>query len=143
MLLSKLRAIWADSSFMRYLVVGGLNTAWGYLLILSCMYLLHWSVEASNVAGYSIGLLSSYALNRTVTFSSTAKRRTELPRFIAVVVLSFAANMLTLILLAHRLGVNPVIAQAAAITVYVLVSYTLHRTFVFAAGRRTEIPHHG
>lgn len=119
------------TQFSRYLVVGVLNTAWGYLLIFSFMYLLRWSPEASNVAGYAVGLLTSYALNRHYTFRSRNTTAPEFARFLGTFGVAFAANFAALTLLVRAFGVHAGVSQLAAGVVYVATSYLLSRHYVF------------
>jgi putative flippase GtrA len=122
--------------FSRYLVVGALNTAWGYLLIFTFMYGLDWSPEASNVMGYAIGLLTSYAMNRHYTFRSRNTTAPEFVRFLATFGVAFAANFATLALLVRAFGVHAGLSQIIAGVVYVATSYLLNRRFVFRSANR-------
>ncbi len=117
--------------FSRYIVVGVLNTVWGYLVIFACMYLLRWSPEASNVLGYAIGLVTSYALNRTYTFRSRDAKAPEFARFIGIFAIAFCANFFVLALLTRVLCVHAGVSQILAGAVYVAVSYLLSRSLVF------------
>lgn len=117
--------------FSRYLAVGLLNTAWGYLLIFGFMYIAGWSPEASNVMGYAIGLVTSYGLNRRFTFNSRDTTGPEFARFLATFALAFAANFAILMLLVRVLGVHAAASQVVAGVVYVGASYLLNRHFVF------------
>jgi len=120
--------------FSRYLIVGFVNTVWSYVVIFSLMYLLRWSPEASNVMGYAIGLLTSYALNRTYTFGSRGAKAPEFVRFIGIFAVAFCANFATLTLLVRVLGVHAALGQLLAGAVYVATSYLLNRSFVFRRG---------
>lgn len=122
--------------FGRYLVVGVFNTVWGYVLIFACMYLLHWSPEASNVTGYAIGLLTSYVLNRRYTFRSRDSTMLEFPRFLGTFFFAFAANFATLAVLVRVLEFHAGISQILAGAVYVGASYALSRYFVFRGADR-------
>jgi len=117
----------------RYLVVGALNTAWGYLLIFGFMYGLGWSPEASNVMGYAIGLVTSYLLNRTFTFRSRNTTLPEFGRFLWTFAVAFAANFATLAFLVRGLELHAGLSQIIAGVVYVVTSYLLSRNYVFRA----------
>jgi putative flippase GtrA len=119
--------------FSRYVAVGILNTAWGYVIIFACMYLLGWSPEASNVAGYAVGLVTSYALNRTYTFRSRASKAPEFARFVTIFAIAYLANLAVLALLVRVAGFHAGASQIVAGVVYVGTSYLLNRRFTFAA----------
>jgi putative flippase GtrA len=117
--------------FSRYLVVGVLNTAWGYLIIFGFMYVLDWSPEASNVMGYAIGLVTSYVLNRRYTFNSRDTTLPEFVRFLGTFAVAFSANFISLAFLVRVLDVHAAISQVLAGVVYVGTSYLLSRHYVF------------
>ena len=117
--------------FARYLLVGGLNTLWGYALIFGFMWGLGWSPEASNVAGYAIGLVTSYVLNRIFTFRSTAPKAGEFSRFVAIFLIAYLANLAVLAFLVRVAGVHAGVSQVVAGAVYVVGSYLLNRSFTF------------
>ena len=123
--------------FPRYLAAGLANTAFGYAVIFACMYGLGLSPEASNVVGYAIGIVTSYALNRTFTFRSAGRKLPEFVRFVAIFLLSFAANFMALKVLL-RIGVHPVARQVIAGAIYVGTSYLLSRSFVFRQTRTSR-----
>ncbi len=119
------------SQFLRFLVVGALNTLLGYGVIFSCMYLAGMSPEASNVSGYAVGLLASYVLNRNYTFKSKQNRRIEIIRFLAVFAAAFTSNFAFLLLLIHKAGMHEGLSQILAGIVYVAVSFFMNKYFVF------------
>jgi putative flippase GtrA len=121
----------AVKQFARFVAVGIANTVFGYALIFGFMFIAGWSPEVSNIAGYSIGLITSYVMNRTITFRSTNERKSEFVRFLAVFAISFGANFVALWIMLHLLGVQDWLAQILAGLVYVATSYLLNRAFVF------------
>lgn len=117
--------------FFRFLTVGVFNTVLGYCVIFACMYLAKMSPEVSNVAGYAVGLIASYVLNRKYTFNSKQNRHNEIIRFLAVFVVAYASNYAVLILLIHRLGVHEGVSQILAGLIYVITSYVMNKHYVF------------
>ena len=117
--------------FSRYLAVGVLNTLWSYVVIFGLMHVLSWSPEASNVMGYAVGLLTSYALHRIFTFNSRNSKGPEFARFIGIFAVAFCANFLALTMLVRLMELNASLSQIVAGAVYVVTSYTLSRSYVF------------
>ena len=117
--------------FSRFLLVGVFNTLLGWVIIFGGMYLLGMSPEASNVLGYSIGLLVSFVLNRTFIFRSSGRPSGELARFLAVFILAFGANLAALSVLVRFFFVHEAISQVLAAVVYVITSYIMNKNFVF------------
>lgn len=123
--------------FFRFLTVGVINTVLGYCVIFACMYLAKMSPEVSNVAGYAVGLIASYVLNRKYTFNSKQNRRNEIIRFLAVFVVAYASNYVVLILLIHRLGVHEGVSQILAGLIYVITSYVMNKHYVFNISKKS------
>jgi len=122
--------------FSRFLLVGFVNTALGYAAIFACMYLVGLSPELSNAAGYAIGLLASYFLNRHFTFRSARRLSTEFVSFAIVFLTAYTANFIVLVVLVRGLGVHAAFSQVVAGIVYIGSAYLLNKRYVF---RSTEV----
>jgi putative flippase GtrA len=121
--------------FVRIVAVGIFNTLLGYAVIFACMYIARMIAEASNVAGYAVGLVASYLLNRSFTFGSRARVSGELLRFLAVFGIAYALNFVALLVLIHRLDVHAGLSQVLAGVVYVAASYLMNKFYVFKPSR--------
>jgi len=119
------------NQFPRYLVVGVINTILGYTIIFSCMYLAWMTPETSNIAGYAVGIVASYVLNRNYTFNSRQNRFSESIRFLTVFIIAYASNYVVLITLIHRFGIHKGMSQILAGLIYVVISYLMNKYFVF------------
>jgi len=117
--------------FSRFIMVGVFNTLFGYCVIFACMYLARMSPEASNMTGYTIGLIVSYILNRNFTFNSKQSRTTEIIRFLAVFVVAYSSNFAILVILIHKVGLHEGMSQIFAGVVYVVTSYLMNKYYVF------------
>jgi putative flippase GtrA len=119
------------NQFSRFLLVGVANTALGYAVIFGCMYLAGLSPELSNAAGYAVGLLVSYFLNRHFTFRSAQRRSTEFVRFGIVFLVAYTANLAVLIVLVRTLEVHAGLSQLIAGVIYIGTAYLLNKNYVF------------
>jgi putative flippase GtrA len=143
-MMSRLRALPAaplslmHTSFVRYLIVGGINTAVGLGVIYACMAIFGLNNVRSNLIGYTVGVLVSFVLNRSWTFAHGGAMLPALARFLAVLIVAYLANLATVVLLADEAGVDRFIAQAAGVPPYTLVGYLGSRFFAFRSGRRSE-----
>ncbi|WP_394789267.1 GtrA family protein [Rhodoferax sp.] len=117
----------------KYLLVGVLNSGFGYAIIFSCMYLLHMRPEISNVIGYGFGMVISYALNRDFTFERVATGRSAAMRFIFVGLVAYSANLGMLLALIHYAHLHEGVAQVLAGGVYVATSFLIYKFYVFRA----------
>lgn len=123
------------NQFSRFVLVGIFNTLLGYGVIFSCMYLANMSPETSNVAGYAVGLIASYLLNRSYTFKSKQSRPGEMIRFLIVFIVAYASNFAILIFLIHSINLHAGLSQVLAGVVYVAASYLMNKYYVFKASR--------
>lgn len=141
--------IFAVIHFIKYNLIGVLNT----LITLATVWVLHqwldWNLELSNLLGFVAGGCNSYLCNRIWNFKSRNQKRTEVVRFVLVFLLSYAVNLLVLEGTAYALAhfqwlsgftawisqfMKPTyFANVVANVVYVLVSFTLYKKWVFKA----------
>jgi len=119
------------AQLFRYLLVGLFNTALGFAIIFSCMYLLDMSPLASNITGYLCGLVVSYFLNKFFTFKTTARSHSEMLRFLVVFAAAYLANVGMLLLCIDVLHLHEGLSQLVAGAIYVGASYFLNKYYVF------------
>lgn len=116
--------------FAKYSLAGVINSLVGYAVIFGCM-LAGMEPTTSNVAGYAVGLVTSYFQSRFWVFRSENAVFAETVRFLLGFVVAFLANFTVLkLLLAH--GTNAYLAQAIACVVYIVVGFFLNSVFVFS-----------
>jgi len=117
---------------LRYSAVGILNTGLGYTVIFLCMGWLGWGGVVSNMAGYSVGFVTSFILNKRFTFQSKGEARRELARFLMIFVLAYLANLGALVVLTRAFEMHVGWAQVVAGGVYFVSSFMLNKYYVFA-----------
>lgn len=115
----------------RYALAGALNGIVGFATIFALMA-LGVSPFLSNLAGYALGLSVGFKTSKSFVFRSKGKSAIEGVRFIIAFCLSYLANILILAATLHWLMFPPFLAQAAAVSTYVLVMYVLSYFFVFS-----------
>lgn len=133
--------------FIKYNAIGVMNT----LITLVTVWILHqwldWNLELSNFLGFVAGGINSYLMNRIWNFKSHNQKRTEALRFAVVFLCSYGLNLAALegtaYLLTHVGALHSFttwisqfmkptfFANIVANIVYVLVSYTLYKKWVF------------
>lgn len=87
---------------------------------------------AANVAGFAVGLLLSFTLNRYYVFGlkGTASRK-EITRFLTVFAVAYAINVGVLLFSEKVMGLSSMAAQIPAIAAYCAVFFLLSQKFVF------------
>jgi putative flippase GtrA len=116
------------SQFLKFGVVGLLNTAVGLGLITGLMYFLKFNPFAANAIGYSVGIVMSFVLNGRVTFGHRSLSNDMFVRFLIVCLVAYIANLATVGL---TLGYNAYAAQIFGMVVYTVVNFIGCRAFAF------------
>lgn len=118
--------------FVKYNLVGVVNTLVGFSIILLLMY-MGLSATVSNILGYAIGTVISYILNSKYTFVSSTNNQAILVKFVMALTLAYILNFMTLQWLLAL--INPYLAQLGAAVVYSISSFMLVKYFVFKEGK--------
>jgi len=127
-----------DFRLARFAVVGLANTFTGLSVIYACKGLLSMGDIESNLLGYGIGILQSFALNKRWTFEYNGDWASAFLRYLAVLVLAYAANLATTLYAIDILHLNSYIAHAVGTVPYAVTGYLGGRCFAFAPARPTK-----
>lgn len=119
------------SLFLRFLLVGFVNTAIGYGVILVFQYVFRAGYVVSNAMGFITGALVAYYLNKTFTFRSTLSHGEAMPRFFLAVASSYLINLVFLTIAVSFWQLPAAIAQGIAICAYTVSFYLMSRHLVF------------
>lgn len=117
--------------FIKFNIVGIINTIFGYSIVFGTMYFLNFDAKISNALGYILGVLLSYYLNRKYTFKSEARVKNEILKFFGVFIIAYTFNFLTLVLSIEYLHINEYISQVISAVVYTVTFFILSKFFVF------------
>lgn len=118
----------AGIRFLRFLVVGGFNTAVGYALFCIALAIVPSTFIALCVSTL-LAILFNFFTTGTLVFGSRDPRR--IARFYGVYAIVFVYNAVGLAIL-ERLAVAPQIGALALLPGAVVMSYFLNRQLVFA-----------
>lgn len=115
----------------RFLLTGVANSAVGWAVIFAGLW-AGMSDVAANAAGFAVGLVLSFTLNRRFVFGVTgAVRGREVAKFLAAFTVAYSANLGVLFAGRAVLGPGNPIAQLPAIATYVIIFFALSQLFVF------------
>lgn len=130
--------LWHSSRKLRFLVIGGWNTVFGYLcfyfLYLLTADYLHYLIIA--VIAHIVNVIQAYVMQRRMVFRSEARIAGEFLRFNASLVGTLLFNLLAMYLLVRVTALSPLVAQAIVILASLVLTYVLHSRISFA--RRPE-----
>jgi putative flippase GtrA len=117
-----------------YLVIGGWNTLFGYLIWAILQYLLHDYLFylVILVIAWFPSVVNAYFGYRWFVFRTKGPIWRELPRFSLVYVGTLVTGLIALPILLHVLPFTIYVTQALFTAVMVVVSYLSHKYFSFA-----------
>lgn len=124
---------------VRFLVVGGFNTVFGFLLFTGIELLFgRWiGYIVTLLISYVIAIIVAFILHRHVTYrvTGTGNVIVDFLRFASVYLVAIAINLVALPLLVELAHFPPILAQALITIVTTLVSYFGHKLFSFRRPR--------
>jgi glycosyltransferase involved in cell wall biosynthesis len=118
---------------IKYLIVGGWNTLFGYLVFSGIFFLLGAKVGSAPVliASYILGVLNNYWCYKIFVFKSKGMFVREFPRFAIVYVVVLAVNLVVFPWLTKTLGLNAYVSQAMFSVVVIITTYIVNKRFSF------------
>jgi putative flippase GtrA len=124
---------------VRFLIVGGFNTLFGYALFIIFERTLgevigDWVGDlVSLYAAYAIATVVAFALHRHFTYrvSGTGNVVVDYLRFVSVYLVALAINTVALPLLVEFAHLEAIVAQGLIVVLTTLVSYFGHKLFSF------------
>ena len=126
-----------DSTVVRFVLVGTVNTLFGagiMFIFYNCLHLSYWLSSASN---YFFGSILSYFLNKYFTFRRTERSAKYIVRFVInISVCYFAAYsvakpLITQLLTSASVTAQENIAMLAGMVIFTVLNYFGQKLFAF------------
>lgn len=114
----------------RFLFVGGINTLFGYAVMIILMF-FSISYQLSYLIATVLGIIHSYIWNKFFTFKTSKKSYAEIIRFVLVYTASFLLGLAILYILIQILGFNKYLAALINIVLTTVISWFGHNLFSF------------
>ena len=118
---------------IRYLLVGGYNTAFGYILFVLLLMLfkgrIHYLIVL--VISHVISVTNAYLAYKFLVFKTQGYWLHEFGKFNTVYLGVLAINLVALPAMVELLAIRPAIGQAWFVVITVIVSYLGHKHFSF------------
>jgi len=128
---SNLHKLIQSSTFIKFCLIGIVNAAVGFSLILSLMYIFGVNYLISNLVGYIGGILTSFTLNKYVNFKSEGHIKFELPIFLVSFIIAYSVNLVVLYSMVEFFHQSKIIGIVVASSTYTLLFYLASRFIVF------------
>lgn len=112
------------------IIAGIINSIIGYIVIFG---LIFFGVEPilSNVAGYAVGLTSSFYLNKYWVINNREKDRKQVVKFALAFGVSYSLSLIFLYSFIYVVGIDKYLAQFFAGLVYFVFFFTSNKLYVF------------
>jgi len=114
--------------FIRFLFVGGINTAFGYL-IFSVLILLQIHYSIASLLATILGVIFNYFTTGRIVFDNSDPKL--LVKFFGVYGITYLINLIFLLIF-DSFQINMLIAGAILIFPLAILSYFLNKIFVFS-----------
>lgn len=124
---------WKESirQLFKYGIVGIVNTIITLATIFILMELLKVNYIVSNLVGYGLGFANSFIMNKLWTFESRGRLPREIVFFILIFLVSYALQLILLVILKEKLGIAAEISQVMAMVFYTIISFIGNKRFTF------------
>lgn len=126
-----------DRTFLKFILVGVVNTLFGTAIMFGFYNLLHLSYWISSAANYFFGSILSYFLNKRFTFQNREKGAGTLVRFVLEISVCYliaygaARPLVRLLLSGATQQVRDNVAMLVGMGLFVVLNYIGQRFFAF------------
>lgn len=102
------------NQFVRFTLVGGIGTSAHYVVLVVLVSDFGVNPILGSTAGFLVGMITNYVLNRRFTFNSQTSHREALWRFGAIAMAGIGINTAIMVLLIEVMGLHYLLAQMVA-----------------------------
>ena len=129
--------IFADKTFMKFIIVGVINTFVGTTIMFVFYNLLGLSYLLSSASNYFFGSICSYILNKHFTFHNTEQGWKPLMRFTLNILICYllaygiAKPVMQWILSDYSISIQENVSMALGMCLFIVFNYLGQRFFAF------------
>ena len=127
---------WLDIRFLKFMVVGVINTVVGTAVMFIMYNVFHQSYWISSASNYVVGSILSYFLNKYFTFESKKKSLSQVLKFVLNISLCYlvaygiAKPAVTWMLQGQQGALRDNLAMVVGMVLFTLLNYMGQRAFV-------------
>ena len=128
---------WLDIRFLKFMVVGVVNTVVGTAVMFVMYNVFHQSYWISSASNYVVGSILSYFLNKYFTFESKKKSLSQVLKFVLNISLCYlvaygiAKTAVTWMLQGQQGALRDNLAMVVGMVLFTLLNYIGQRAYVF------------
>lgn len=120
-----------DQTFLRFVIVGVINTIIGYTIIMILFHLIGLSYSLSYFLSYVVGIIISFFLNRQFVFFSKNNKLLEFFKFLIAFSISYSISYLGLKFIVEYQLIDTNIAFFVGMVIYSTLFYLFNRYITF------------
>ncbi len=124
-------------TFVRFVIVGGGNTVVTFAVFHALQPTLAGTpggTAVAQAAGYAVGTVLSFLLNRRWTFGATGRGRAQLARFVVTQLAALAISALAIQVAVSSGRLTPTVAWVVVTAAITVLNFAVMRTWVFGRG---------
>lgn len=116
------------SRIMKFITVGGLNTAADYAVFIFLTYFLLWNTTLAQGISFVVGMVISYVLNRSWTFETKESFfGTAMVKFLLLNLSTLCLSMYLMHLFEGVLNMHALVAKVIITVITSVISYTFNK----------------
>ena len=133
-----------DKEFVRFILVGLINTIVGTTVMFICYNLIHFNYWISSASNYIIGSIASYFLNKCYTFKNYEHNWRIIARFVINISICYllaygiAKPLATRLLSSMSVSIQENGAMMVGMGLFVVLNYTGQKYFTFRKNNNKE-----
>lgn len=137
--MKKILSSFFDATFLRFILVGVINTLVGTAIMFFCFNVLTWSYWISSALNYIVGSIVSYLLNKRYTFQQKGHNWYTILKFIVniticyVLAYGFAKPLVIWMLSGVSTNIQGNVALVIGMVLFVGLNYIGQRFWAFSA----------
>lgn len=119
------------STFIKYCGVGGIATAFHYILFIALVKQLGWQPWLATLMAASVGAIIAYMLNYRFTFISNIAYIKSAPKFAVAAIIGIIFQTLIMLLLNTQWQWHYVLAQIIATFISLILTFVINNYWTF------------
>ncbi len=129
-------------SFIRYVIVGFISVGIDYGSLLIGYHILNWPLAFATSAGFSVGLVINFLLNKFWAFEAShdAKQSTKQAIMVAALVAFNLAITNVVVIQLNKWNVGPEFSKVITMAMITCWNYVLYKKYIFKKKKTVEPP---
>jgi len=131
-----------STTFVRYVIVGFISVGIDYGSLLIGFHVLGWPLAFATTAGFSVGLVINFLLNKFWSFETShdAKQTTKQAAMVTVLV-AFNLTITNIVVIRlNKWNIGPEISKVITMAMITCWNYVLYKKYIFKKRKVVEPP---